>query len=291
VAARRRRLTPIIAVSGPSGAGKTRLLARLVRLLVARGLRVGYLKHTRHAHPLEPPGKDTAALRRAGAVGSVLSGPRGVSVVLPPTASARALSGLLPPVDLVLAEGFRGAPLPRIEVHRRSVSRAFLCAVDRRVFAVIGDEAPPRPVPCFGAGEVEALAALLVARCGLAPPRPPRLRGTGAVRSLPRGESEQTLAPRGAKMAKTSSRKKAGRTVTRSRSEAGRKGGRATLRARGPEFFSEIGRKGGKSRGARSRAAQRATAAAGGRTSRRTSSRTAARGGAARKVGGKRASR
>ena len=39
-----------------------------------------------------------------------------------------------------------------------------------------------------------------------------------------------------------------------SRSDAGRKGGNATLRARGPEFYAEIGRKGGKKSGSRRRA-------------------------------------
>jgi molybdopterin-guanine dinucleotide biosynthesis protein B len=266
-----------VAVSGPSGAGKTRLLARLVRLLSASGVRVGVLKHTRHRHRLEPAGKDTAVLRRAGAAGSVLSGPQGVAAVLPPEPSPRALARLLPAVDVVLAEGFRGAPLPRIEVHRRSISPGFLCAADRRVFAVVGDEPPPRPVPHFRPGQVRALAALLCARCGLVPRRRSRLRGSVIVRSLGRGRSEQSLGPRGAKMANTSSRKKAGRTVTRSRSEAGRKGGRATLRARGPEFFSQIGRKGGKSRGARNRAMRRRAAGSARRASGRTTGRAGPR--------------
>jgi general stress protein YciG len=58
-------------------------------------------------------------------------------------------------------------------------------------------------------------------------------------------------------MPKTTARRRTGRTSGRSRSDAGRKGGRATLRARGPEFFSEIGRKGGKSRSRNARAAAR----------------------------------
>lgn len=60
-------------------------------------------------------------------------------------------------------------------------------------------------------------------------------------------------------MAKTTARRRAKKqsTAKRSRSDAGRKGGRATLRARGPEFFSEIGRKGGKSRSRNARAARR----------------------------------
>ncbi len=51
--------------------------------------------------------------------------------------------------------------------------------------------------------------------------------------------------------------RRGGPGVGSSRSAAGRKGGMATLRARGPEFYSEIGRKGGKSRGKSRRAGRR----------------------------------
>jgi len=158
-----RRVAPIVAVSGPSGAGKTRLLRRLIPALAARGLRVGVLKHTGHVHPFDVPGKDTDVLRRAGAVAAAIQGPAGMALFGPPWGGARALAALLPPCDLVLAEGWKAEPLPRLEVHRRRVSPVFLCATDRRVLAVVGDEPPPRPLPRFRANEVEAVADFLVA--------------------------------------------------------------------------------------------------------------------------------
>ncbi len=164
---RRRRLTPIVAFSGPSGAGKTRLLVRLIPLLRARGLRVGALKHSGHPHGLDRRGKDSERLRRAGAVAAAVQGPGELAWFGPPLrGGARALARLLPPVDLVLAEGFRSEPLTRVEVHRAAVSREFLCARDRRVIAVVSDEPPPRPLPCFAPAEVEALAAFLCRRIG-----------------------------------------------------------------------------------------------------------------------------
>jgi molybdopterin-guanine dinucleotide biosynthesis protein B len=166
-ARRRRRVTPIVAFSGPSGAGKTRLLRSLVTELVRRGVRVGIVKHSGHDHPFDRRGKDTEVLRRAGAVAAAVEGPGGMAFFGPPTGSVRALARLLPPVDLVLAEGWRGEPLPRVEVHRRRISREFLCASDRRVFAVVTDEPPPRRVRTFGAEEVGPLADLLCARFAL----------------------------------------------------------------------------------------------------------------------------
>lgn len=168
MASRRRRGLTVLAVSGPSGAGKTRLLVRLIPALGRRGLRVGALKHVGHAHPLDRPGSDSARLRLAGALAVAVQGPAELAFFGPPLrGGARALARLLPPVDLILAEGFKRAPLPRLEVHRRAVDRAFLCSRDRRVLAVVGDEAPPRALPFFRPSQVEALAEFLVERLRL----------------------------------------------------------------------------------------------------------------------------
>lgn len=158
---------PVVAVSGWSGAGKTRLLARLIPALARRGVTTAVAKHTRHPHAFDRRGKDTDVLRRAGAIAAAIEGPGSMALFGPPAGGIRALVALLPAVDLVLAEGWKDEPLPRIEVHRRRVERSFLCAGDRRVFAVVTDEPPPRPLPAFGHGEVEGLATLLCERFGL----------------------------------------------------------------------------------------------------------------------------
>jgi len=167
------RRPPVLAFSGPSGSGKTRLLARLLPALRARGLEVCALKHTGLRHRLDARGKDSDRLRRAGALAVAIEGPAGMALYAPPTGSARALARLLPPCDLVVAEGFRSAALPRIEVHRRRISSDFLCAGDRRVLAVVTDEPPPRRLPAFGPGEVEAIADFVAAFARRSRRRPP----------------------------------------------------------------------------------------------------------------------
>ncbi len=277
----------ILAFSGPSGAGKTRLLAFLVPALVRRGVAVAVVKHTRHRHPFDRPGKDTEVLRRAGAVAAAIEGPGGMAMFGPPAGGLRALARLLPRVDLVLAEGFRGEPVPRIEVHRRSVSREFICAEDRSVFAIVTDEPPPRPIRAFHAREVEPIADLVCARFGIGVPARgrDRLRVRPSVSTVRADHSERTAAlGRRKRMAKKTSKKGGARGGRRTggRSAAGRKGGNATLRSRGPEFYSEIGRKGGKSR------SRKSTRSAGrtGRSSRASSravARPKRRGGAVRR--------
>jgi molybdopterin-guanine dinucleotide biosynthesis protein B len=163
--ASRRRLTPVVAFSGPSGSGKTTLLERLLPALARRGIRAGAVKHSGHPHSFDVPGKDSDRLLRAGAAAVAVQGPTQLAWFGPPRPSgARALARLLPRCDLVLAEGFKSERLPRVEVHRRAVGGAFLCARDRGVIAVVSDEPPPRRLPTFAPDDVEGLADFLEAR-------------------------------------------------------------------------------------------------------------------------------
>jgi molybdopterin-guanine dinucleotide biosynthesis adapter protein len=170
---RARRPVPVVAVSGPSGAGKTTLLVKLLRVLSAGGIRVAAIKHSGHPHGFDVPGKDSDLLLRAGAEAVAVAGPSQLAVFGPPRAGGvRALVRHLPPVDLVLVEGWKSARLPRIEVHRRSVDRTFLCSGERGFVAVVSDEPAPGRLPAFAPDEIERLAAFLRARF--------RLRGRAA---------------------------------------------------------------------------------------------------------------
>ncbi len=253
----RRRGARVLAFSGPSGVGKTTLLVKLLPVLRARGLTVGALKHSGHEHAFDRPGKDSARLREAGAVAVAVQGPRELAYFGPPVGRLAALARMLPDVDVVLAEGFKGEPVPRVEVHRPEIEPAFLCARDPHVVAVVGEREPPRRLPWFRPWQVEDLAEFVArfARGGR------RARGRALAAGPARGhrvdgkrdESQEHGMTRTTKTGRTgtkrgsSSARRGGATVR----EAGRKGGRRTLERRGPEFYSRIGRKGGKSSGAR----------------------------------------
>ncbi len=262
----RRRLAPILAFSGPSGSGKTTLLVKLLPALVARGLTVAALKHSGHSHPFDRPRKDSARLKMAGAVAVALQGPAEVAYFGPPVKGIRALARLLPEVDLVLAEGFKEESIPRVEIHRSEINRRFLCARDPRAIAVVSDVEPPLDMPWFTPEEVDALADF-VARFALSGRRPRRRALASASTRAHRQTREQdqvredgmaritkasgTARGRGETARGRGTAQRGGATV----SEAGRKGGRRTLERRGPEFYSRIGRKGGKSSGGARRGA------------------------------------
>ncbi|MDI6872011.1 MAG: molybdopterin-guanine dinucleotide biosynthesis protein B [Bacillota bacterium] len=169
---------PLLAVVGWQEAGKTSVTSALVREFSRTGLRVAVVKHDPHGHETDTPGKDTYVHRESGAEVTVLAGPQLVTTwwrVKEPLSLA-VLVRQSPPVDLVLAEGWKGEPVPRVVVVRpeaRGDGRALLGPGE--VLAVVGEGEEARrvsaalatPVPVFAPGETAALATHLRQRLGL----------------------------------------------------------------------------------------------------------------------------
>jgi molybdopterin-guanine dinucleotide biosynthesis protein MobB len=107
---------PVLAVCGFSGSGKATLLEAAIPHLIARGLAVAAIKHNSHGFVVGKKGKDSERFFRAGAT-VALRGPseqflrRGVSSVLTLEAI---LSGLARDHDLLLVEGHKDTPLPKL---------------------------------------------------------------------------------------------------------------------------------------------------------------------------------
>lgn len=166
---------PLLAVVGWQDAGKTTVTAALVRELSQAGLRVAVLKHDPHGHETDTPGKDTYVHRQAGAAITALAGPKLLSVweTLDRPLHLRDAARRLPPVDLVLAEGWKGEPVPRVVVLRGNPELDPLTQPGE-VVAVIGEgEAAglaarlPGAPPLLAPGDSAGLAAVVLRRFGL----------------------------------------------------------------------------------------------------------------------------
>ncbi|RJS21162.1 molybdopterin-guanine dinucleotide biosynthesis protein B [Corallococcus sp. H22C18031201] len=160
---------PALAVVGWSGAGKTTLLERLVPELSARGLRVAVVKHSSDTHPLHRPGSDTARFQTAGAALVGFATPEGVQLTrAEPLADTLGplLAQLADTVDLVLVEGWKDGPLPKLEVWREGL-QAPLAATRPEVLAVLTD-APAHALGPLAARRVAASDARAVADLVLA---------------------------------------------------------------------------------------------------------------------------
>ena len=136
---------PILGFAAISGTGKTTLLLRLIPLLRTRGLRIGLIKRAHHSFDTDVPGKDSYALRKAGASRVLVGSDHRWALVVendPPREPTIAdmLSGICAgDLDLVLVEGFKSAPIPKIEIHRPRLGHPLLAVDDPYVIAVATD--------------------------------------------------------------------------------------------------------------------------------------------------------
>jgi molybdopterin-guanine dinucleotide biosynthesis protein B len=134
-------------VVGWSGSGKTTLLEYLVGQLAADGLRVNVIKHSHHDIQLEPPHKDSARLRTAGAAEVMIASPYRFAIqhelrgAAEPTLQEHLAR--LAPADLTLVEGYKWEAIPKLEVFRPELGRAPMYPDDPYVVAVAASVAPP----------------------------------------------------------------------------------------------------------------------------------------------------
>lgn len=106
----------ILAISGVKNSGKTTLIERLLPALKARGLTVATVKHDGHRFDPDRPGTDSFRLFQAGAAGSAVYDPEKYQVVRRAAVTERDLIRQFPEADLILLEGFKESPYPKIEI-------------------------------------------------------------------------------------------------------------------------------------------------------------------------------
>jgi molybdopterin-guanine dinucleotide biosynthesis protein B len=142
--------TPILGFCAHgSGAGKTTLLTHLIPMLVEVGLRISVIKHTHHDFDIDQPGKDSDRLRKSGAAQVLLaSKERWLLMTGLSHSEGRVLESglqeLLPHMDacladLIVVEGFKHEPIPKIEVYRPSLGKPLLAERDEYIIAVAAD--------------------------------------------------------------------------------------------------------------------------------------------------------
>jgi molybdopterin-guanine dinucleotide biosynthesis protein B len=74
----------------------------------------------------------------------------------------------LSPCDLVIVEGYKREPIPKLEVHRREAGAPLLHPADPHVFAVATDEPLETRLPQLPLDDAAAVARFLLEHLGLA---------------------------------------------------------------------------------------------------------------------------
>ena len=158
----------IFGIAGYSGSGKTTLIEKLLPEMTRRGLRVSVIKHAHHGFDLDRPGKDSYRQREAGASEVMItSGQRWALLHEVRSEAEPSLADYLAhfsPCDLVLVEGFKNDPVPKLEVHRAAGGKPPLYPEYPQVLAVATDVALDTTLPCFGLDDVVAMVDFILAR-------------------------------------------------------------------------------------------------------------------------------
>jgi molybdopterin-guanine dinucleotide biosynthesis protein B len=157
----------VFGIAGYSGSGKTTLLEKLIPQLAARGLKVSVIKHAHHGFDIDRPGKDSFRHREAGATEVLLScGDRWALMHErrdEPEPTLSELIGHLSPCDLVLIEGFKDEPVPKLEVFRAANGTPPLFSERQDIVGIASNDPLTTTLPLLPLDDVAAIACFLIA--------------------------------------------------------------------------------------------------------------------------------
>jgi molybdopterin-guanine dinucleotide biosynthesis adapter protein len=167
--------TKVFGFAGWSGSGKTTLIEQLVPVLVARVGRVSLVKHAHHAFDIDHPGKDSFRHREAGCTEVLVSSARRYAVTHelrggPELTLAQAIARLSP-CELVLVEGYKTQPIPKLEVWRPAVGKPLLHPRDAAIGGIATDTPDSLagvPLPVFRLDAVDEIATFVLAHAVVA---------------------------------------------------------------------------------------------------------------------------
>jgi molybdopterin-guanine dinucleotide biosynthesis adapter protein len=161
----------IFGFAGWSGSGKTTLIEKLLPRFVGAGLRVSLIKHAHHTFDVDQPGKDSYRHRHAGASEILVTSSRRW-VLMHELRGAQEPAfeeqvKRISPCDLLIVEGFKFAPIPKLEVWRAVTGEPLLHPNDPHVVAVASDAKVQTKLPLLDLNDDAAIAAFIVSHLGL----------------------------------------------------------------------------------------------------------------------------
>lgn len=154
----------VLSIVGYSGSGKTHFIERLVRTLTDKGYRVVTVKHDVHGFEIDRPGKDSYRHRMAGARQVVISSPRRFALIAEveeEMAVEDIIDRFCRDADIVITEGYKRGPYPKIELHRKEAGKPLTCVDDKNLVAIFADRCIDVDVPVYPIDDVEKAVELV----------------------------------------------------------------------------------------------------------------------------------
>ena len=166
-----RATPPLVCIVGNSGSGKTTFIERLIPELKRRGLKVGTLKHDVHGFEMDKPGKDSWRHKQAGASTTIISSSQKIGIVMDVNHDHRPdeLLTLFQGMDIILAEGYKRADRPKLEIFRAEITKEPLSKEDKSLLAIVSDTTVDLDVPRFFTKDIKGVTDFLLDYFNLSP--------------------------------------------------------------------------------------------------------------------------
>lgn len=161
----------VFGFAGFSGSGKTTLIEKLIPLLVAQGLKVSLIKHAHHDFEVDQPGKDSWRHRKAGCSEVLVTSAQRWALMHElrgePEPGLEAHLRHLSPCDLLLVEGFKKEPIPKLEIHRPALGKPLLYPEDGHIVAIASDTPLAASLPQFDLDQPAQIAGFILQQTDL----------------------------------------------------------------------------------------------------------------------------
>ena len=165
---RRRLKNRVFCFVGTSGSGKTTILEKIIPLLVERGYRVGVVKSCGRTFQIDHQGKDSYRLKQAGAAQVLINNPQQLAFISdfePGVELNQLIEDHFQNVDIVLVEGHKSSPHPKIAVMRQDNPRGVIpLETLNNVLACVSDGPHQQGIPHFKPHEYQAIADFIINR-------------------------------------------------------------------------------------------------------------------------------
>jgi molybdopterin-guanine dinucleotide biosynthesis protein MobB len=149
-----------------SGSGKTTLIEKLIPQLIKKGLIVSVIKHAHHKFDIDTPGKDSFRLRESGAYQTLIFNDHRSALITENVKNTfnieQAIIQISSDADIILIEGLKNMNFPKIEIHRKKISKEVLFKKDPNIIAFISDLLVDIKIPSFDINDINSIVNFIV---------------------------------------------------------------------------------------------------------------------------------
>ena len=159
----------VIGIVGWKNSGKTRLMQKMIKYFSKKNFIVATIKHAHHNFEIDKPGTDSFLHRKSGSQQVIVSSSkRWVKINELEDEPEKKLDDLLKEldsVDIVIIEGFKNSPYPKIEIIKEN-SDNYLFSKLKNIIGIVCDEKINTILPQFKRTEIDKIAKLIISYDG-----------------------------------------------------------------------------------------------------------------------------